>query len=639
MAGQSQLNQAQQWEQELTSRIYATMEKHKEVFFVIRLHPQSAVSALEATTDSDALISCDLMDGRDAFLTLAREKHYEFSSLRRAKYSSVALLYELHNSTNGGFVYTCNKCKRHVGDTRYHCTVCEDFDLCASCHKVEPHPHEMEKVGDIFGSSESDGAMGGAGGSSAGYSGGAGATNSPGESRRLSIQRCIQSLVHACQCRDANCRLPSCHKMKCVVKHAKTCKRKGPANAQGASGNCPICKQLIALCCYHAKNCNEAKCTVPYCLNIKAKLKQQQLQQRFQQQQILRRRIANMNSMTAAITASSTPSHSDFNQSAAPAASGPAAHKPMTVTPPPGALQAVQHVQAAVRQQSQQVPGSKGKGKGGQMGGKSGGMSPMMSTGKGMPSAPSAATGGKNVNHYGKGNAAYPSPVQSLSQSGMRPPMPQHQGMDPMSMQQNQRMAVSQHQMHPQQQQVGHPPQYGSQNQGLAGGPQAGGQQWMQAQQQHPQRFQRMQSPGSAGAPPLLAQQLMAGTQMNPGSQPQPQQAMMQQAAGNQMNAQMVPGQAVGPASGAVRGPGPASGQPLGQVMQDLLNTLRSPTTPEQQQNVLSILKSNPQLMAAFIKQRQSGQANQQQTGQRPQMSQVLNQQVSDCRRDRISQT
>ena len=33
------------------------------------------------------------------------------------------------------------------------------------------------------------------------------------EARKQSIQRCIQSLVHACQCRDANCRLPSCHKV------------------------------------------------------------------------------------------------------------------------------------------------------------------------------------------------------------------------------------------------------------------------------------------------------------------------------------------------------------------------------------------------------------------------------------------
>lgn len=118
----------------------------------------------------------------------------------------------------------------------------------------------------------------------------------PQEARKQSIQRCIQSLVHACQCRDANCRLPSCQKMKRVVSHTKLCKRK-------TNGGCPICKQLIALCCYHAKHCQEAKCPVPFCPNIKHKLKQQQLQQRLQQAQLLRRRMAVMNTRTVAPTA------------------------------------------------------------------------------------------------------------------------------------------------------------------------------------------------------------------------------------------------------------------------------------------------------------------------------------------------
>lgn len=51
--------------------------------------------------------------------------------------------------------------------------------------------------------------------------------SNPQEARKLSIQRCIQSLVHACQCRDANCRLPSCQKMKRVVSHAKVGPVKG----------------------------------------------------------------------------------------------------------------------------------------------------------------------------------------------------------------------------------------------------------------------------------------------------------------------------------------------------------------------------------------------------------------------------
>jgi len=51
--------------------------------------------------------------------------------------------------------------------------------------------------------------------------------------------------------------------------------------------------------------------------------------------------------------------------------------------------------------------------------------------------------------------------------------------------------------------------------------------------------------------------------------------------------------------------------QPGHVLLNQLLQTLRSPTTPEQQQQVLQILKSNPQLMTAFIRHRQQQQANQ----------------------------
>ena len=94
------------------------------------------------------------------------------------------------------------------------------------------------------------------------------------EERRLKIQRCIQSLVHATHCREINCQHLSCAKMKRVVEHTKTCKRK-------TGGGCRICQEFIDLCCYHAKQCQERECVVPFCRHIKTKLRQQQTQQRF----------------------------------------------------------------------------------------------------------------------------------------------------------------------------------------------------------------------------------------------------------------------------------------------------------------------------------------------------------------------
>lgn len=94
------------------------------MFFVIHLHAGPVVNTLPPIMDPDPMLTCDLMDGRDAFLTLARDKHWEFSSLRRCKWSTMCMLVELHNQGQDRFVYTCNECKHHV-ETRWHCTVCE----------------------------------------------------------------------------------------------------------------------------------------------------------------------------------------------------------------------------------------------------------------------------------------------------------------------------------------------------------------------------------------------------------------------------------------------------------------------------------------------------------------------------------
>lgn len=108
----------------LLGKTYSSLCFNSQVFFVIRLIAGPTANSLPPITDTDPLMACDLMDGRDAFLTLARDKHLEFSSLRRSKWSSMCMLVELHNQSQDRFVYTCNECKHHV-ETRFHCTVCE----------------------------------------------------------------------------------------------------------------------------------------------------------------------------------------------------------------------------------------------------------------------------------------------------------------------------------------------------------------------------------------------------------------------------------------------------------------------------------------------------------------------------------
>nr|XP_057917914.1 histone acetyltransferase p300 isoform X2 [Doryrhamphus excisus] len=664
---------------DLSQKLYATMEKHKEVFFVIRLIAGPMANALPPIVDPDPLMACDLMDGRDAFLTLARDKHLEFSSLRRSKWSSMCMLVELHNQSQDRFVYTCNLCKHHV-ETRFHCTVCEDYDLCITCYNTKGHEHKMEKLGlglDDESSNQTSTT-----------------TQSPGDSRRLSIQRCIQSLVHACQCRNANCSLPSCQKMKRVVQHTKGCKRK-------TNGGCPICKQLIALCCYHAKHCQENKCPVPFCLNIKHKLRQQQLQHRLQQAQMLRRRMASMQRVGkpapgGAPGGNGLPSPGANNGATGPGTPTSVGTQPPTPqTPTQGNMLALPQQQgvggmgAAVQQQQVQQQGVamppqhhlhhqfQSMGGGAVMNSPQqqmvsqlqqqqppnvqqqqhpGGLPPYN------PRPPGASPLHQSMGKPGLGPATPP----QQQQQQQPPPPNQVQGSMPGATGQQQGpplaavetalkiLAETQRQMAQSQAQIrglgpggmmpqhahhqnnqaqmgmphmgaqGIPPQaqgivgrtmLDPQQQGMLAGMQQGS-----PQSQLPPQVQQHLQPGAGGQLPQANQQWGAG---GPGMNPQQMPSMMGHMAAQQQSAvaqqqplgqqQPQPGnrglmQVMGVAGGAAGNPAMPGAGGSGNLPQaalhDLLRTLRSPSSPLQQQQVLNILRSNPTLMAAFIRQR-----------------------------------
>ncbi|XP_055350950.1 histone lysine acetyltransferase CREBBP-like [Paramacrobiotus metropolitanus] len=101
------------------------------------------------------------------------------------------------------------------------------------------------------------------------------------------VDHCLQALLHVGYCRETVCSQPGCDKMKILLCHTKTCPHKPELQ-------CSLCWPLIAVCCYHAKQCHEPQCLVPFCQVIRAKWELQRQQQEIQRQQFNRRRAAIM---------------------------------------------------------------------------------------------------------------------------------------------------------------------------------------------------------------------------------------------------------------------------------------------------------------------------------------------------------
>lgn len=67
---------------------------------------------MQETEDADFLIYTDLMDGRDGLLSVAMERHYEFSSHRRAMFSTMLMLFEISHPDDQN-VFMCSSCNLH----------------------------------------------------------------------------------------------------------------------------------------------------------------------------------------------------------------------------------------------------------------------------------------------------------------------------------------------------------------------------------------------------------------------------------------------------------------------------------------------------------------------------------------------
>jgi E1A/CREB-binding protein len=163
-------------------------------------------------------LDCEFLNNRQAFLNLCRGNHYQFDELRRAKHTSMMVLWHLHNRDAPRFVQQCVACNREIlSGKRYHCNTCPDYDLCEECykdtkvsrgacnHKLVPIAVEADSAQD-------------------GKNGGSNLTEAQRQQRQRNLMLHIQLIEHASRCKNAQCSSSNCAKMKNYLQHARVCK-------------------------------------------------------------------------------------------------------------------------------------------------------------------------------------------------------------------------------------------------------------------------------------------------------------------------------------------------------------------------------------------------------------------------------
>merc|ERR1712146_862200 len=206
--------------------------------------------------DDSEEMDCEFLNNRQAFLNLCQGNHYQFDQLRRAKHSSMMVLWHLHNRDAPKFVQQCTTCSREIlQGYRFHCPICADFDQCQDCIQnpnIPRHPHQLKPIA-ISGQQTC-------------------LTEAQRKERQRSIQLHMTLLQHAATCNSPKCPSANCTKMKGLLKHGAQCQIK-------ATGGCNVCKRIWALLQIHARQCKAQQCPVPNCIAIRERVRQLKKQQ------------------------------------------------------------------------------------------------------------------------------------------------------------------------------------------------------------------------------------------------------------------------------------------------------------------------------------------------------------------------
>lgn len=208
------------------------------------------------TEDNDSIMDNCFLENRHALLSFCQGNHYQFDSLRRAKHSSMMILYHLQNPNSSSGGTFCSLCLKDLGaDQRWKCEICPELNVCSMCYQrsnASCHNHTLSCHLP---------------------------TSRGGAENKLTkmVRELLDVILHASHCQTTNhlCSYPNCTLIRRLFSHAHACKIR-------VAGGCCHCRKTWFILMMHSRRCKDSDCNVPRCLDLKKYAERIELQSRTQ---------------------------------------------------------------------------------------------------------------------------------------------------------------------------------------------------------------------------------------------------------------------------------------------------------------------------------------------------------------------
>ncbi|XP_045818200.1 histone acetyltransferase HAC1-like [Trifolium pratense] len=216
--------------------------------------------------NDDIILESGLFENRNTFLSFCQKYLFQFDTLRRAKYSSMMILYYLNNPTLVT-VGTCSICCAYnVFQECWKCEICPECTICSACYKdrgADCHVHKLTHNDQKLTQNEHKLAQ-----------------NEHKLAQNYSTPLCqsgnqelnetlmvklLDVLKHASQCHATKaepCSYPNCSQIKKLFSHASKCEIR-------VNQGCQLCKKTWFILTAHSRNCEDSECRIPRCRDLK----------------------------------------------------------------------------------------------------------------------------------------------------------------------------------------------------------------------------------------------------------------------------------------------------------------------------------------------------------------------------------